>query len=96
MKSVGGDSQENTAQRAFNLCHICTRLVIANASGSSKGRVRVSKAGKVNDPSWVPQIPKFLCALHTMCERYTRYYHDDWFPVQLIWHVSGWQFKKRI
>ena len=82
MKNIGGDPEENTVEHAYNYCHIRTKRVIENAFGRLKGRFRVLKAGKLNDPSWVTQITKVCCALHNMCERYNSYYHDDWFPMQ--------------
>ena len=82
MKNILGDPLDHTDEHAYNYCHVRTRRVIENAFGRLKGRFRVLKGGKLNDPAWVTQIAKVCCALHNMCERYKSDYHDEWFPMQ--------------
>ena len=67
-------------QHGYNYCHIRTRRVVENAFGRLKGRFRVLKQGKLNDPRWVMQITKVCCALHNMCERCNSPYEKSWFP----------------
>ena len=58
-KSFTGEPRPHTEEHA---CHIRTRRVIENACGRLKGRFRVLKAGKLNDPKGVSDITMVYCA----------------------------------
>jgi len=75
MKSFD-DAPRYTLENSYTYCHIRTRRVVENAFGRLKGRFRVLKQAKLNNPMWLMRITKVCCALHNMCERYNSPYED--------------------